>query len=130
MRVIVLLTLVLASMWAFPRPLVPRELVAAPLGDCDVMSRNGLAIAQALGYAHTGYCGHGILSEPIVPRVPVVPGLITYSGNERWPNGAPPIGTTLEVPGDIPFVATTGSIIGYVKLDALLLSLGSDSPVD
>lgn len=130
MRVIVLLALLLGSMWTYPRPLDPPELVAAPLGDCEVMSRNGLAIAHALGYANAGYCGHGILAERITPRAPMVPGLIAYSGNERWPNGAPLIGTTLEVPSDIPFVATTGSIIGYVKLDALLLSLGSDNPVE
>ncbi len=133
MRVIVLLTLVLGMIGEFVHPLSTRapQLVAARLGDCGDRDRNGKAIAQALGYAKTGSCGQGDLSEPIPPRAAMVPGLIAYSGNERGvPNHAPLIDATLQVPGDIPFVATTGRIIGYVKVDALLVSLLTDNPVE
>jgi hypothetical protein len=63
-------------------------------------------------------------------RTVPVPGLIAYSDNGRWPENAPPTGRTVEVPSSVPFVAATGTIVGYVHLDALLVSLKTDNPVE
>lgn len=132
MRVIALLSaLVLASLPRFAPALAPTIYLRSV--SCAAAQGNASAIGAALGFSHAHVtCLRSpvaALYGPVPPKLKPVPGLIAYSGNEHNQSGAPRVGQTVQIPSDVPFVAATGSIVGYVKVSTLLLSLDTDDAV-
>lgn len=70
------------------------------------------------------------LSDAAPAQGTFVPGLLTYSENVRWPFHYPPATQSFEVAGSVPFASGNGKIIGYIKPDAMLVSLLTDDPVE
>lgn len=119
---------IVASMPQLPVPLsleAPQLLIQNR--DCAAAKLQAQALAAGLGFAQTRMsCGYGLTTVALVGRSPaqiVTPnGIITYSvfGGPPLP---PQVSSAFEVPSDVPFVATSGDIAAYTKLDAMVLLL-------
>lgn len=123
---------IVASMPQVPVPLSMKapQLLIQNL-DCTAAERQAKALAANLGFRQTRMtCFRGITTVALDGRTEahsVTPsGLITYSLFSPLPKSEPEVRSLFEVPSDVPFVAASGDIVAYMKLDALVLLVPTD----
>lgn len=116
-----------------PHALPPNAVgITVQNNDCAAARRSAGVISQALGFSEArvtcAVAGTlGTLTRPRPPRMPPVRNLITYSVPETNHLPTPSAYPAFEVPSDIPWVSTTGAVIAYVKLDALIMTVRVDN---
>lgn len=133
MRVFVPALLVMASMPVYPRVLpvdAPRVVIQSI--DCAAAQHDANSIAQELGFSAAritcmGGTARATLYGTSAPRATPMPNLIAYSVPEPRSVSPPVVATTFRVPSDIPWVSTAGTIVAYVKTDALLLTVPTNN---
>jgi len=97
--------------------------------DCAAAPQRADAIAREAGFARAHItCNPRVtatLSGRRAPQLALPRNFVGYGEFDRLP-ASPQVTTAIEVDPDIPFVAATGSVVAYVKVDALLLRLRPD----
>ena len=134
----ILASILIASFGYFPQrlsPSNPQIQIPAFGQDCAPATADARILAHSLGYSAVSMtCGGrtplATLSGPVHPYDTFVPGLLTYSENAHLPFHEPSTRQSFEVADSVPFASGNGKIVGYIKPDAMLISLQTDNPVE
>lgn len=135
MRVCFILAVLTIASTVHPQVLpvdAPRVVIQSV--NCAVPQHNANNIAQKLGFSQAvvtcmGGTARATLYGTSAPRAAPIPNLIAYSVPEPRSVSPSGVATTFRVPSDIPWVSTVGTIIAYVKTDALLLIVPANNPL-
>jgi len=137
MRVIVLLSALMLVASMPPQPsLLPTNApqIVVLNSDCDAAQLSANIDAQSLGFSNArlkcaGYPS-GDLNGVAPPHSVLPTNLIAYSVQNEPPFSPASFGPWIEVPSSIPFVASVGHIVAYVKPDAMIVFMKPDNIVN